>query len=153
MGSDDHGTIGEVVRGSQGLPIGVRFGESLLLRYEFTPRLPAPSGSVQAGGRWREPSSWELIDLRTSEVVIDSVDAARVASERSRLSLGLRVDVSVELTGMTTDFDCTVAGNPCTNRSGTADDSWSGVLAAGDPAPDPSPDPDPVGGETDASDT
>ncbi len=88
--SDDHGTIAEVVRDSQGLPIGVRFGESLLLRYKFTPPLPAPPGSVQAGGRWREPSSWELIDLRTSEIVIDSVDAARVASERPRLSVGLR---------------------------------------------------------------
>ena len=87
---DDHGTIAEVVRDSQGLPIGVRFGESLLLRYRFTPPLPAPPGSVQAGGRWREPSSWELIDLRTSEIVIDSVDAARVASERPRLSVGLR---------------------------------------------------------------
>ena len=88
--SDDHGTIVEVVRDSQGLPIGVRFGESLLLRYKFTPPLPAPPGSVQAGGRWREPSSWELIDLRTSEIVIDSVDAARVASGRPRLSVGLR---------------------------------------------------------------
>ena len=87
--SGDHGTIAEVVRDSQGLPIGVRFGESLLLRYRFTPPLPAP-GSVQAGGRWREPSSWELIDLRTSEIVIDSVDAARVASERPSLSVGLR---------------------------------------------------------------
>lgn len=33
---------------------------------------------------------------------------------------------------MTTDFDCTVAGNRCTNRSGTADDSWSGTLGKGD---------------------
>ena len=87
--SDDHGTIVEVVRDSQGLPIGVRFGESLLLRYKFTPPLPAPPGSVQAGGRWREPSSWELIDLRTSEIVIDSVDAARVASGRPVLSVYL----------------------------------------------------------------
>ena len=88
--SDDRGTIAEVVRDSQGLPIGVRFGEILLLRYRFTPPLPAPPASVQAAGRWREPSSWELIDLRTSEIVIDSVDAARVASERPRLSVGLR---------------------------------------------------------------
>ena len=88
--SDDHGTIVEVVRDSQGLPIGVRFGESLLLRYKFTPPLPAPPGSVRAGGRWREPSSWELIDLRTSEIVIDSVDAARVASGRPVLSVSLR---------------------------------------------------------------
>lgn len=82
---DDHGTIVEVIRDGQGLPIGVRFGESLLLRYEFRPPLPAPAGNVRAGGGWREPSSWELIDLRSSEIVIDSVDAARVASGRPRL--------------------------------------------------------------------
>lgn len=48
------------------------------------------------------------------------------------LRLSGSAEVSVELTGMTTDFDCTVAGNDCTNRDGTADDSWSGTLAAGD---------------------
>ena len=42
-----------------------------------------------------------------------------------------RVEVSVESTGMTTDFDCTVSGNRCTNRGSTRDDSWSGDLAAG----------------------
>ena len=42
---DDHGTITEVVRDSQGLPVGVRFGESLLLRHRFTPRLPASPGT------------------------------------------------------------------------------------------------------------
>ena len=40
-------------------------------------------------------------------------------------------DVSVELTGMTTDIDCTVSGNRCTNRGSTRDDSWNGDLAAG----------------------
>jgi len=87
--NDEHGSIVEVVRNSQGLPIGVRFGESLLLRYKFTPPLAAPPVGVQAGGRWREPSSWDLIDLRTSEIVIDSVDAARVASGRPVLSVYL----------------------------------------------------------------
>ena len=33
---------------------------------------------------------------------------------------------------MTTDFDCPVSGNLCTNHGGTADDSWSGTLDAGD---------------------
>ena len=32
---------------------------------------------------------------------------------------------------MTTDFDCTVSGNRCTNRGGTLDDSWSGNLGEG----------------------
>ncbi len=47
------------------------------------------------------------------------------------LRLSGSVDISVELTGMTTDFDCTVSGNRCTNRGSTRDDSWSGDLAAG----------------------
>ncbi len=56
-----------------------------------------------------------------------------VSSSRTySLTLSHRVEVSVELTGMTTDFDCTVSGNRCTNRGGTWDDSWSGTLDAGD---------------------
>ena len=56
-----------------------------------------------------------------------------VSSSRTYLlRLSGRVEVSVELTGMTTDFDCTVSGNRCTNRGGTRDDSWSGTLDAGD---------------------
>ncbi len=48
------------------------------------------------------------------------------------LSLSSSVEVSVELSGMTADFDCTVAGTLCTNRRGTLDDSWSGTLETGD---------------------
>jgi len=56
-----------------------------------------------------------------------------VSSSRTYfLKLSGSVEISVELTGMTTDFDCTVAGNNCTNRGGTADDSWSGTLGAGE---------------------
>lgn len=44
-----HGTIVEVVRGGQGLPVGVRFGETMLLRYKFTPPLAAPCG-LPVGG-------------------------------------------------------------------------------------------------------
>ena len=88
--SDDHGSIVEVVRDGQGLPVGVRFGGNLVLRYKFTPPSPAPPGSAQAGGRWSEPSSWDLVDLRTSEIVIDSADAARVASGLPVVSVALR---------------------------------------------------------------
>ncbi len=56
-----------------------------------------------------------------------------VSSSRTYLlRLSDSVEVSVELTGMTTDFDCTVSGNRCTNRGSTRDDSWSGTLDAGD---------------------
>ena len=80
MARDGHGTIVEFVRDSQGFPSGVRFGETLLLRYKFAPPLPEPPSGVGQGDRWREPSSWDLIDLRTSEIVIDSADAAKVGS-------------------------------------------------------------------------
>ena len=56
-----------------------------------------------------------------------------VSSSRTYpFTLSHRADVSVELTGMTTDFDCTVSGNRCTNRGGTRDDSWTGTLEAGE---------------------
>ena len=48
------------------------------------------------------------------------------------LRLPASVEVSVKLTGMTIDFDCTVASNRCTNRGGTKDDSWSGTLDKGE---------------------
>ena len=88
---DVRGNIVEFIRDHQGFPSGVRFGETLALRYGFTPPLPEPPGLLWVDpDHWREPSSWELIDLRTSEIVIDSVEAARVASERSVLSVVVR---------------------------------------------------------------
>ena len=86
---DVYGSIVEFIRDDDGLPGGVRFGETLLLRYGFTPPLPGPPSRARSD-RWREPSSWDLIDLRTSEIVIDSVDAAKVASERPTLSVGFK---------------------------------------------------------------
>ena len=84
---DNHGSITEFVRDDLGLPVAVRFGDSLVLRYKFTPPLPARPSRVRPGDRWREPSSWDLIDVRTSEIVFDSVDAAKVASGRPVLSV------------------------------------------------------------------
>ena len=90
MAKDKHGTIVEFVRDRQGLPSAVRFGEALVLRYRFTPPLPERPKMGRLSDRWRPPSAWELIDARTSEIVIDSVDAARVASTRQRLSVYFR---------------------------------------------------------------
>ncbi len=56
-------------------------------------------------------------------------------ASRSRtyaLRLSARFDVSVRLTGMTSDFDCRVGQSDCTNQIGTADDAWSGTLDAGE---------------------
>ena len=85
---DERGRIVEFVRDREGLTRGVRFGEALAIRYDFRPPLPEPT--ARAGDRWREPSSWELIDLRTSELVIDSVEAEKVAAERPRFSVHFR---------------------------------------------------------------
>jgi len=82
---DHHGLIVEFVRDKEGLPASVLFGETLVLRYGFTPPLPESLGL--AGDVWREPSSWELVDRRTSEIVIDSIEAAKVASVRPVLSV------------------------------------------------------------------
>lgn len=90
MARDKHGTIVEFVRDSQGLPIAVRFGETLALRYSFAPPLPERPKMGRLSDRWRPPSAWELIDVRTSEIVIDSVDAAKVASERVVVSVGFQ---------------------------------------------------------------
>lgn len=87
--SDGSGLIVEFVRDHEGFPRAVRFSETLLFRYSFTPPLPEPP-TLALSDRWREPSSWDLIDLRTSEMVIDSVDAAKVASDRPVLSVILR---------------------------------------------------------------
>ena len=40
--------------------------------------------------------------------------------------------MSVDLTGLTIDFDCKVDGMRCTNLGGTRDDSWTGWLATGE---------------------
>ena len=46
-------------------------------------------------------------------------------------TLASRHAVSVSLTGMNRDIDCSVGGSACSNRGGTSDDDWNGELAAG----------------------
>lgn len=87
---DDYGTIVEFIREPSGFPSAVRFGETLVLRYNFAPPLPERPSQVLPEDTWREPSSWDLVDLRTSEIVTDSVDAGKVASERKVLSVTFR---------------------------------------------------------------
>jgi hypothetical protein len=55
-----------------------------------------------------------------------------VSSQQSySFTLSSSSSVSVSLTGLTRDFDCRVNSSGCTNRGGSADDSWSGTLTAG----------------------
>ena len=46
-------------------------------------------------------------------------------------TLASRHTVSVSLTGMNRDMNCSVNGSSCSNRGGTSDDDWSRELAAG----------------------
>ena len=67
-----------------------------------------------------------------TKTLVDTSETG-VSSERSYpFTLEHGAEVSVELTGLTIDFDCKVNGSRCTNRGGTRDDSWTGTLAAGD---------------------
>jgi hypothetical protein len=135
VASDKHGTVVEFVRDSKGFPSAVRFGKILLLRYSFTPPLPERPQLGRLRDRWRRPSSWDLIDVRTSEIVIDSVDAAKVSSKRRRLSVYFRG------IGEVLRFE---GGEPFTVAEGTGQtpyaflpidetlDIWRSVYASGD---------------------
>jgi len=60
-----------------------------------------------------------------------TVSESGAGGESYEFSLDSETEVSVSLTGMDRDIDCSVNGARCTNRGGTADDSWSGRLGAG----------------------
>lgn len=70
---------------------------------------------------------------RIRERRIGLVYAAEVDSlgETYSFTLASRQTVSVSLTGMNRNFDCSVNGSFCSNRDGTRDDQWTGELAAG----------------------
>ncbi|MYB20342.1 MAG: hypothetical protein F4Y16_15380, partial [Holophagales bacterium] len=70
---------------------------------------------------------------RTLETRVGLVYAAETDSSRRTYSFSLTSSqaVSISLTGMNRDIDCSVNGSYCTNRWGTRDDDWSGTLAAG----------------------
>ncbi len=70
---------------------------------------------------------------RIRERRIGLVYAAEVDSLGRTYSFTLETPqtVSVSLTGMNRNFDCSVNGSFCSNRDGTRDDQWTGELAAG----------------------
>lgn len=83
------------------------------------PPAPTPSGPTRVR---------RALDTRVGLVYAIETDSA----ERTyRFTLASTQTVSVSLTGMDRDIDCSVNGSRCTNRGGAADDSWNGTLAAG----------------------
>jgi len=68
-----------------------------------------------------------------TKTVLDVSETGVSSIKRYRFSLDHKSNVTVSLTGMTQDFDCRMmtAFKNCTNNTGTADDSWSGVLEPG----------------------
>ena len=66
-------------------------------------------------------------------VLVEASETAIENSQEYQFYLGAEASVSVALTGMTQDFNCSVNGDDhdCTNNLGTLDDSWSGTLAIG----------------------
>ena len=70
---------------------------------------------------------------RRLETRVGLVYATEVGSlgRNHRFTLATRQTVSVSLSGMSRNFDCSVNGSFCSNRDGTRDDHWTGELEAG----------------------
>ena len=79
------------------------------------------------------PSSPPTTVRRTLETRVGLVFATETDSPGQTYSFTLESSqtVSVSLTGMNRDIDCSVNGSRCSNRGGTSDDDWSRELAAG----------------------
>ncbi|MCY3930944.1 MAG: Ig domain-containing protein [Acidobacteria bacterium] len=87
------------------------------------PTTPTPSPSPSPPTRVRR-----VLETRVGVVYAAETNSA----ERTyRFTLASSQTVSVSLTGMDRDIDCSVNGSRCSNRGGTRDDDWSGELLAG----------------------
>jgi len=87
-------------------------------------RAPAPPGTIRPA----DPPDATVQATYTLPFTVSESGAGETSYE---FSVASTTDVSVSLTGMDRDIDCSVDGFRCTNRGGTADDSWSGTLGAG----------------------
>jgi hypothetical protein len=86
-----------------------------------TPTCPSGYTYVAAASRCERSQSFRMQAVETG-----------VSGQQSySFTLSSSSSVAVSLTGLTRDFDCRVGNSRCTNRGGSADDSWSGTLAAG----------------------
>ena len=82
---------------------------------------PSPDGKPPERTR-------RILERRVGLVHATEVDSR---GETYRFTLESPQTVSVSLTGMNRNFDCSVARSSCSNRDGTRDDRWTGKLAAG----------------------
>jgi len=93
-----------------------------------TPPAPTPTPAPPGTIRPADPPDATVQATYTLPFTVSESGAGETSYE---FSVASTTDVSVSLTGMDRDIDCSVDGFRCTNRGGTADDSWSGTLGAG----------------------
>lgn len=85
-----------------------------------TAPIEAPGVPIAAANRCERSQSFRMQAIETG-----------ISSRQSySFTLSSSSSVSASLTGLTRDFDCRVGNSRCTNHWGSADDSWSGTLAA-----------------------
>ena len=89
----------------------------------YTMRCVDPSPAGRPPGRARR-----ILETRVGLVFATEADSL---GQTYSFTLASRQTVSVSLTGMSRNFDCSVNDSFCSNRDGTRDDSWTGELAAG----------------------
>jgi hypothetical protein len=87
-------------------------------------REPAPPGRIR-------PADPPTATVRATHRLPFTVSETGSGEKSYEFTLQSSTEVSVSLTGMDRDIDCSVNGSRCSNRGGTSDDDWSGELAAG----------------------
>ena len=89
----------------------------------YTMRCVDPSPAGRPPGRARR-----ILERRVGLVFATEADSL---GQTYSFTLASRQTVSVSLTGMNRNFDCSVHGSFCSNRDGTRDDYWTDELPAG----------------------
>jgi len=96
-----------------------------------TPPAPTPTPAPPGTIRPADPPTAPVVSVRRAYTLPFTVSETGSSEKSYEFSVASTTDVSVSLTGMDRDIDCSVNGFRCTNRGGTANDSWSGTLQGG----------------------
>lgn len=71
-------------------------------------------------------------EMTTTAVLVRVSEIGITAEQEYQFYLNAEASVSVQLTGLTRDFDCSINdAYSCSNNLGRLDDSWTGILPAG----------------------